>query len=80
MASDMIDKIVAAFDVFCKTGKAELSETQVGYLMHAIGKAKRNAGNYPVLAVHHPLFMLMAFTNDPVKIVPFVEAVIDRKQ
>ena len=77
-----VDNILAAFEKFCKTGEVTtLSETDFGYIEHAMGKAARNAmsmGEQPSLA-RHQLFMLMALSGDPEKIGSFLIAAAKRR-
>lgn len=76
MSDNSVDRIVAAFDVFCRTGKVEeLSELDVGYITHALVKAKQRAGQREPTIADHQLFLLLSLSGEAEKIEPFLLAV-----
>jgi hypothetical protein len=69
--NNSVDKILTAFSEYCKTGYiAVLQHEDFNYLQHAVSKAQHREGTLG----GHPIFMLMALTGDPAKVVPFLEA------
>ncbi len=67
-----VDRIMAAFDIFCKKGKVvKISDEDFGYIQHAFRKAALHMS--PVTGTSHQLFALMALkADDPEKVQQFL--------
>jgi len=74
-----VDRIMAAFDVFCKSGQlVEISDEDFGYIQHAFRKAALRMS--PVTTASHQLFALMALkADDPEKVQQFLLEVAKKR-